>query len=137
MNWSAVVLSYSIVFINGCVHQKDFILTFNTIFQKLQSNLCEFTTQTHKFIHNVIKYFKNIDVSFKDFWYTKIIQTQIWYNEFNWYTFKVNNSPQTKRIYNLEKVFIAFINSPNLSLKYVLMYNEAHSSLCLTKKWGR
>ena len=34
--------------------------------------------------------------SFKDFWYTKINPTQIWYNEFNQQALKVQNSLYTQ-----------------------------------------
>ena len=32
-----------------------------------------------------------LNVRFKDFWYSKINPTQIWYDEFNSYAFKFKN----------------------------------------------
>ena len=53
---------------------------------------------------------------FKDLWYTKIKQAQIYYGEFNKYTLKAKNSPYTTRIFDLLMEFI----KTKLSLKYIL-----------------
>ena len=58
-----------------------------------QNNLCEFHN-TCTFLQKgyfILKISSNAD--FKDFWYTNTIQTQIWYDVFNYYASKGKNSP--------------------------------------------
>jgi hypothetical protein len=64
------------------VYQKALIRTFNTNFLTTQ-DLCESTALEHKFKRRFLTQNPVLNVNFKDFWYTKINPTQIWYDKFN------------------------------------------------------
>ena len=65
------------------VYQKALILALNISFS-IKNKLCEFPQ------HHPQRLF--LKPSFKDFRYTKINQTLIWYDKFNQYNFNVKNS---------------------------------------------
>jgi hypothetical protein len=67
---------------NRFVYQKALIRTFKPAFL-LQSNVCEFTAREHKVKRLFCTQNPVLNVCFKDFWYTKINLTKIWYDEFN------------------------------------------------------
>ena len=60
------------------VYQKALIRTFHTSFL-IHSNFSEFTALQHKFKSNFVLQNPVLNRCFKDFWYTKINLTHIWY----------------------------------------------------------
>ena len=64
------------------IYKKSLIRTFHTNF--LTTNiLYEITTREHKFKGGDFILKTGFKHCFKDFWYTEINLTQIWYDEFN------------------------------------------------------
>jgi hypothetical protein len=73
----SIYFEYELIYI---VYQKALIRTFLT---RLHNNLCEFTALEFKFNILFCTQKPVLNIRFKDFWYTKINLTQIWYDEFN------------------------------------------------------
>ena len=73
----------------------------------------------HKFRRGFCSQKVGIKRSFKDYWYTKINLTQIWYDKFNWKAWKVTNSLHTQQEF---LIIINYIRQTKSESKIYIMY---------------
>ena len=88
LNWRRLVLNENIIVF---VYQKALIRTYHTNFLTTQF-LCEFTALEHKLRRWFCTLKPILNVRFKEFWYTKINPTQIWYDKLKVKTHYTHNT---------------------------------------------